>query len=707
MDKKEMISMMTSLKSKLMATVSMLLVSAILLTNVSYAWFVLSTAPEVAGVPTTSGANGALEIALQSSDPNSASGERAEIRSAVGDSSSLSSQPITEANKTWGNIVDISEGYGLEDITLYPARLNLDASNNYKVNPLSYLSVPKYGSDGRVTELVDTEKASYVETDGTGAFEDSGGYGVNVHGFLNDMDSTGTQTIVSYFSRETVRVEAIEKVESYRETLRKKVIEDTVEDNSVGLFKIMIKLTTDWYADMYPWDAADEATIQRIIASLTDIAKESEDALRWALLAYAIADTEHYTPDDVTEMAALGEIYKRFKSLPITSDDGNLSVKSIAVANGYTAIEKAVDALLIVQTRVQEANDAESTAAAGLSLIDVSNTYVMQGVTPPSSQNAVLAHNGIPYDVLNSVTTDYMYMVNSTQDSGNLFSMMAYIIGDYQADILTYMSSTGEIIGTAEDGYVQCTLHLRATSGAGKAAIDSYSPETNVGTLQVVLDSAAKKAVGQIPMAVTRSDVTAYGYSVDLAFRSSEDGSLVLQQEATSRVTNGYEDPNNLNANLQGGGSTMTFEIFGNMTAEQVVELLSSLYVVFMDTSTGEMYAVATAGEVTVDLESVTTTLVLHGIDRDAMEKTGSIQLEEDVIEDNVITTLRADEAKYITAVVFLNGDKVTSGSVSAQGQMSLIGSINLQFALDGVELRAMRYDDYYVAPTDAESEGG
>ena len=52
------------LKQKLMATLSMLLIATILLTTASYAWLVLSVAPEVTGISTNVGANGALEIAL-------------------------------------------------------------------------------------------------------------------------------------------------------------------------------------------------------------------------------------------------------------------------------------------------------------------------------------------------------------------------------------------------------------------------------------------------------------------------------------------------------------------------------------------------------------------------------------------------------------------------------------------------------------------
>ena len=66
MEIKEILALQKQVKAKLMSAVALLLVSAILLSTSTYAWLVLSTAPEVSEMKTTAGANGALEIALQS-----------------------------------------------------------------------------------------------------------------------------------------------------------------------------------------------------------------------------------------------------------------------------------------------------------------------------------------------------------------------------------------------------------------------------------------------------------------------------------------------------------------------------------------------------------------------------------------------------------------------------------------------------------------
>lgn len=103
-------------RAKLMAAVAMLLVSTITLSSTTYAWFVLSTAPEVKGMTTTVGSNGSLEMALLN---NETALDTSKIPAGVGDSSAK--QDVNKANESWGNIVDLNTGYGLNTIKLYPS----------------------------------------------------------------------------------------------------------------------------------------------------------------------------------------------------------------------------------------------------------------------------------------------------------------------------------------------------------------------------------------------------------------------------------------------------------------------------------------------------------------------------------------------------------------------------------------------------------
>ena len=58
------VEMPSGIRKKFTAALSMLLVAAVLMVGSTYAWFTLSTAPEVKGITTSIGANGNLEIAL-------------------------------------------------------------------------------------------------------------------------------------------------------------------------------------------------------------------------------------------------------------------------------------------------------------------------------------------------------------------------------------------------------------------------------------------------------------------------------------------------------------------------------------------------------------------------------------------------------------------------------------------------------------------
>ena len=209
MERQEMLKWKKAAWQKLMGAIAMLLVASIMMSATSYAWFVLSTAPEVTDLTTTAGANGALEIALQS---NKADGTgRADILSGVGQS--IASKDARTANTYWGNVVDLSEGYGLEHITLYPARLNL---NGGVVNTTSMLSIPTFGTDGRVTSLKNAEKTYYKD----GKFEQGQSHwGVNVMGATSD-EAGAEETITLTYNRDFVLNEARTKVAEYRTSLR-------------------------------------------------------------------------------------------------------------------------------------------------------------------------------------------------------------------------------------------------------------------------------------------------------------------------------------------------------------------------------------------------------------------------------------------------------------------------------------------------------
>ena len=122
--KRQKIQMPVGIRNKMMAAVSMLMVSAIMMVSSTYAWFTLSTAPEVTGITTNVGANGNLEMMLLNAETYKSTLEDLGVVSQVGDSMAVAE--VEKANETWGNLVDLnSSSYGLSSIVLMPSKLNI------------------------------------------------------------------------------------------------------------------------------------------------------------------------------------------------------------------------------------------------------------------------------------------------------------------------------------------------------------------------------------------------------------------------------------------------------------------------------------------------------------------------------------------------------------------------------------------------------
>ena len=183
MEKSKKFRMPAGIRNKLTAAIAMLLVSSIMMVSSTYAWFTLSTAPEVTGITTSVGANGNLEMALLTTDTF---GNLTAIGSSVGDSSAAAGQTVKDANITWGNLVDLSSGYGLNDIALLPAALNTLESG--KISMTNPLLTAVYGADGRVS-TVDGQTVSTVATNGVFAVGASQTYGVRAIGVSSNLSA--------------------------------------------------------------------------------------------------------------------------------------------------------------------------------------------------------------------------------------------------------------------------------------------------------------------------------------------------------------------------------------------------------------------------------------------------------------------------------------------------------------------------------------
>lgn len=715
MSKEKILAMQKQVTGKLMAAISMLLVSAILMCLTSYAWFILSTAPEVSNLKTTAGANGALEIALQSTNKDGTG--RADITSAVGSSHAKNS--ATVSNTYWGNVVDLTEGYGLEHVTLYPSRLKLNATTvngqtSYAVDTGSILQVPQFGQDGRVTGLLNATKTHF---DGD-KFTTGNNWGVNVLGAVSE--NVGEEdTIVLTYARDIVLEQAREKVAAYRAELRSDM-KNLIERNSMG---IMTMLMATLFNDEMDRET-QYITVKDYVASMDATITQATEAVRWALLANAAADEAHFNSKNKEDMKALGDIYSTYMQLALT---GEKSIAHIADQYGYAEVAQAARALATASGRIEaakkEINDTTmDTGSAAMALVRVDEAAAHgtnEDGTPGPADKVKAAHNALAEDFTRLGKTDTIYMFIAHEDM-NLFSALASVVGDYAGDMTVWITEDGMVGEEPADpsGCIKWVYTIKASCGKGSVTdegvwrvwqdVDDLSSVTrqedgtfvagaNVGALGTVLNQIEGiKAPGTIQVEITRSDVTAYGYSIDLAFQSSVSTNLLLQQLGINRVNNDTSGGDTEAPDTQGGGSTIEFAIAGDVTEEQVQNLLQGLHIVFMNTGTGMIYKVAAIDPASITINWTGIPVTASGVlalYEPVFGEGGTLSLGGKTT-DTVITALTKDTPSYISAVVYLSGDAVDSTVFSATQGLSLTGALNLQFA-SSETLTPMNYTSY------------
>lgn len=174
-----------SVVKRLYAAVCLVLVAALLVSATSYAWLVLSQAPEVTGVSTTLGANGNLEIALNTNSLDT-------YIFTANEDTSIGIESVFDKNSYWGNVVDLSdERYGLQNIQLKPAALNYKSDAQLAVNMGAPFLIAQYGLDGRVTGLSSSGILTNFDSE-TNKFISSTNYGVRALGEASKALSTLT-----------------------------------------------------------------------------------------------------------------------------------------------------------------------------------------------------------------------------------------------------------------------------------------------------------------------------------------------------------------------------------------------------------------------------------------------------------------------------------------------------------------------------------
>ena len=726
-----------SLRAKLLSTVAMLLVASTLLVTSSYAWFVMSTAPEVTGIDTQVGANGALEIALlnQKSWDNLSKLDMGDIdESATGELSTVA------ANLTWGNLVDLADdSYGLSKIILQPARLNITdggvsgEQQSFKINQ-SLLKTPIYGEDGRVKGLDTNKTANYVLDANKRGFG-TPGYGVRAIG-------TSAQMSVFQMGMNSARVQlSTATAAAIAEASR------ALSENGAGIANIVLKKA------MGTGDSFTGEEVKPLLSMaqmLQGSLEQLDNALR-AVFAGYITTADGGIATEEAYQAALENINNKGTTLRM------LFTTHGGIVNMVSEMESYIGKLEKDQTDVADAiTKCQQLIAAN------SATWqdIYEAMKPLVNYDKIMLGNRTMSDIEKDLDSYIKEHPGTSKKDAAVKLLMPDVLaaGGVKLKVPSGSGIVSDVADFAGDYTVKVTVKFGDDAPVDQ--LKGMSLDATMQTAGVVPPylTVCSGAMSKAPLAEATGSVAItdfYGYALDLAFRTNaaasgkETSGLLLQTDPRNRVYEGSEE----NTALQGGGSYMEFTTQAGLSATKMVKLMDGIRVVFMNGENntvlalakldmqlaknnytklpeserttdkfaylngfGDSYQVSDViketdynglqeenGSVVFDAanKKVTAKLCLYNfsltkstahsdeeVQKNGPFYTGGITIEGKR-EKAVITELTPDVVQKVTAIVYLDGSVVTNATVAANAAQSMAGKLNLQFSSDATLMPA------------------
>lgn len=651
------------IKGKLISALCMLLVALIMVVSSTYAWFTLSTAPEVKGISTAVGANGALEIRLNTT-----------------------TDPGTIKNSTYGNLVDLSEGYGLDTITLLPSALHLDDAG--KIDP-RFLNIPQYGPDGRVTDVSGERTQAGIFTDGVFSAAADNATGVRAVGVASGL----TPRQLAYRNAKYAA--------STNASLATNGAANSLNTNGAVLGNIVIKKATMAGAT---YTQAEIDSLQAIVDDLagtdskTGILTYIEDAYKQMIVAYAASAQLDRLPN-VTDVTIADAVYSTVKS---KIESGDLTLEGIAASNAITVVVGAdsysfsllgedgaetpiltsIKALIATKGNVSDAQDAldalKTLGKTEYEWADVSGVLNYLIYTDAVTVNGMSASEiQAEMDTFAQKVMSEGINIQLNQGAG-VYAEIADQCGNYSAAVtMTNVTVKGMT-------FEELTANMVTKS--------NVSPAYLTGAQAAIIN--AGEPSGSTASALPMTEF--YGYVIDLVFRTNAASSnLLLQTDATDRIYEG-----NANELTQGGGSSMTFKsASADFSTEQVKSLMGSIRIVFFGTESREVlgYAKLDVANATIGADGVTAKMYLYEI-------VDGAEVLVTTKDDSVITAMAQNQEVKVSTLVYLDGEKLENKDVAATGAQSVTGKMNLQFS-SSANLTPMEYGDLHISGGATETE--
>ena len=665
---KRKVDMPAGIRTKLTAATVMLLIAAILMVSTTYAWFTLSTAPEVTGITTNVGANGNLEMLLLNKDSFKSTEDDLGVVSEVGDSNAV--KALTEANLKWGNLVDLSDAsYGLDNIVLMPSRLNLATASTLDS---TVLLAPSYGTDGRV---IDVNTATY-----------SGAREGNSWVYKSFADYAGVRALGTS-SGVTQRLSAYRTAKSAVTTnisAAKSAAQQSLTSNGQNLANIVMRHAMANADEAYTLD--EIRSLQNMINALQTANDKAGAAIVQAVLANSLSAAQGTELTDA-QVTALADACAA--ATPSTVG----AIENVVPPTGFDAAKAQWEANN--QTIGQAKNDVDALVAQNKAsyayaeiegvvdqLINKNHTTVA-GVKNPGRDDL--------QTIIDNVTAAQMTVVMEMEDGAGIYADIAKLVGDFTA--------SGFKVKVTKDSLTITADVVIKTAGHDSPLISA-----------ITVGEAPAATVGGAGTTTILTDT--YGYALDFGFRTNAAASnLLLQTDAAQRVYSDSEAEN-----TQGGGSYMQFTTTNAKTfsVTEVRALMSALRVAFVapqGTDDATQYDIL--GIAKLDITSVTDqhsgiTTYTGGtiIDKDGKAladgatdtTTGAagikakLALYDYTLNDDgtltigaakgngVLKALTQNHAEKVTAIVYLDGD-IVDNTMVANAAESMSGKLNLQFA--------------------------
>ena len=666
------------IKTKLMAAICMLLVSSIMMVSTTYAWFTLSTAPEVTGITTNIASNGNLEIALS---PESG------IGSDVGDAS-LETLGVVEKNLTWGNLVDMKDtSYGLANLTLAPAALSLNADAGvYSLNPGQALATPTYGSDGRISSL--TPNAFIAHNTAEEGAEAK--YEAPTAGFNYGVRAVGT---TSGLSPQATQLRTALSTMTTQISNAKSVVTNSLSSNGHALTAMMVKhAITD--PDNNDYDDY-EGQLGNLIVALESSVYHINEALRAYLLA--VVTVEAFAEDFEMLSAAIGGM--NMKDLTVSGTTATFGEQSVTVD---VAFANAVTASKTFATNVQAARDALDAFVNG------SNKKWGTVGDVPGVSNVLfklMKADGSAVKINDKTLTQFSEMNTSelVKYLPALMNQTVISLGDGSGLYYDLAVITGNFVASMKDVDLGTVTYGDITvddAEISEVVIKSNVPADTTTHLPGLRTQAS--AIPPVSSGASQAVDANYGYVVDLMVRTNAaDTKLLLQTEGKQRV---YGD--STNTATMGNGTSFTFTTTNPDHVPVLQKLMGSIRVVFFDPSDSNkvMGIAKVTGDLKTDVNDAGETTVTGylqlcelkiAVENSTVYKAGEVlntNVDGTEYDDSdVLCDLTQNTAQPISALVYLDGFDVTSADVLAD--QAITGALNLQFASSAVLTPMMNSD--------------